>query len=140
MKLASKLALALVGAAASMTALADPTGTWRTIDDKTGQPRSIVKISVEGGKYVGRVQQILNAPSNICTTCTGKYENKDLSGVAVFWGVSSEGGNKYGGGQIIDPKNGSTYSVSLTDNGSTLVVRGYKGVSMLGRNQTWQRQ
>jgi uncharacterized protein (DUF2147 family) len=60
--------------------------------------------------------------------------------VAVFWGVSSEGGNKYGGGQIIDPKNGSTYSVSLTDNGSTLVVRGYKGVSMLGRNQTWQRQ
>ena len=59
--------------------------------------------------------------------------------MTVLWGVSSEGGNKYGGGTIMDPKNDKRYKVSLTDNGNSMTVRGYVGISALGRNQTWQR-
>lgn len=140
MKFLKQLALIISGAALSTTLLADPVGTWRTIDDQTGQPRSLVKISLEKDQYVGRIVKLLNADSNVCAMCKHEYAGKDLSGVAVLWGVVAQGGNKYGGGSIIDPKTGSTYSVSLTDNGKTMVVRGYKGVSLLGRNQTWQRQ
>ena len=113
-------------------------GTWRTIDDKTGQAKSLVRISNEGGKYVGRIADVLNGP-NVCDVCEGEFHGKNLIGQTILWGVTSEGGNEYGGGRIQDPKNGNTYSVSLKDNGSSMVVRGYKGISALGRNQTWQR-
>ena len=137
MKLVNKIALAVTAFAVSGVALADPTGVWRTIDDKTGQAKSLVRITNEGGKYVGRVQQVFG--SNVCDACEGSYKGKNLAGVTVLWGVSSEGGNKYGGGTIMDPKNDKRYKVALTDNGSTMTVRGYVGFSALGRNQTWQR-
>ena len=137
MKLLNKIALAVASLAVSGVALADPTGVWRTVDDQTGQAKSLVRITNEGGKYVGRIQQLFGG--NVCDKCEGSYKGKNLSGVTVLWGVSSEGGNKYGGGTIMDPKNDKRYKVALTDNGNTLIVRGYVGVSALGRNQTWQR-
>ncbi len=137
MKLLNKIALAVASLAVSGVALADPTGVWRTVDDQTGQAKSLVRITNEGGKYVGRIQQLFGG--NVCDKCEGSYKGKNLSGVTVLWGVSSEGGNKYGGGTIMDPKNDKRYKVALTDNGNTMVVRGYVGVSALGRNQTWQR-
>ena len=137
MKLLNKIALVLASLAVSGVALADPTGVWRTVDDQTGQAKSLVRITNEGGKYVGRIQQLFGG--NVCDKCEGSYKGKNLSGVTVLWGVSSEGGNKYGGGTIMDPKNDKRYKVALTDNGNTMVVRGYVGVSALGRNQTWQR-
>ena len=140
MKLFTKLALVATSLSLSLNALADPVGTWRTIDDKTGKPKSLVKITLEGNKYVGRIQKLLGESGNVCVNCEGSLKDKDISGKTILWGVVSEGGNKYGGGKIMDPKNDSTYSVSLTDNGSSMVVRGYKGISALGRNQTWQRQ
>ena len=137
MKVWNKLALAAAALAVSGVAMADPTGVWRTIDDQTGQAKSLVRITNEGGKYVGRIQQVFSG--NVCNACEGNYKGKNLSGVTVLWGVTSEGGNKYGGGRIMDPKNDKVYKVSLTDNGNSMVVRGYIGVSALGRNQTWQR-
>ena len=137
MKLLNKIALVVASLAVSGVALADPTGVWRTVDDQTGQAKSLVRITNEGGKYVGRIQQLFGG--NVCDKCEGSYKGKNLSGVTVLWGVSSEGGNKYGGGTIMDPKNDKRYKVALTDNGNTMVVRGYVGVSALGRNQTWQR-
>ena len=137
MKTLNKIALAVAALAVSGMALADPVGVWRTVDDETGQPKSLVRITNEGGKYVGRIQQVFSG--NVCNVCSGKYKGKNLSGVTVLWGVSSEGGNKYGGGTIMDPKNDKTYKVTMTDNGNSMVVRGYVGISALGRNQTWQR-
>lgn len=137
MKVWNKLALAAAALAVSGVAMADPTGVWRTIDDQTGQAKSLVRITNEGGKYVGRIQQVFSG--NVCNACEGNYKGKNLSGVTVLWGVTSEGGNKYGGGRIMDPKNDKVYKVSLTDNGNSMTVRGYIGVSAFGRNQTWQR-
>ena len=138
MKLFAKLGLIAAGLTVSAIAMADPVGTWRTIDDKTGQAKSLVRITNEGGKYVGRIADILNGP-NVCDVCEGEFKGKNLVGATILWGLKSKRGHAYGGGRSQDPKNGSTYSVSLKDNGSSMVVRGYKGVSALGRNQTWQR-
>jgi uncharacterized protein (DUF2147 family) len=51
-------------------------------------------------------------------------------------------GDEYVGGQILDPGNGKVHrsKLRLTDNGTTLSVRGYIGAPMLGRSQTWVRQ
>jgi uncharacterized protein (DUF2147 family) len=139
MKLFAKLGLITAGLTFSLAATADPVGTWRTIDDTTGKPKSLVKITLEDGKYVGRIVQLLNSPSgNVCSACEGKLKNQNLSGKTIIWGVKPEGGNKYGGGKIMDPKNDKTYTVSLTDNGNTLAVRG--SVMGIGRTQTWYRQ
>ena len=70
-------------------------------------------------------------PDDICAV--------NLAGETIMWGVRSEGGNVYSGGTILDPKTNKQYKVKITDNGGTLTVRGYMGVSLLGRNQTWQR-
>ncbi|TDR32558.1 DUF2147 domain-containing protein [Hydromonas duriensis] len=138
MKTWQKLSLIAAALTLSTAAFADPTGTWRTIDDKTGQAKSLVRISNEGGKYVGRIAEILNGPS-VCDICEGEFHGKNLIGQTILWGLKSEGDNKYGGGRIQDPKNGKTYNASMVDNGNSLDVRGYIGVSALGRTQKWQR-
>lgn len=58
-----------------------------------------------------------------------------------MWGVKKQG-IIWDGGSILDPQNGKTYNVKLTlaDDGKKLEVRGYMGVSLLGRTQTWQRE
>ena len=137
MKMLNKIALGLAGLAVSAVAIANPVGTWRTIDDKTGQPKSIVVITNNGGEYKARMQKVLSG--DVCDTCEGRFKGKNLAGETIMWGVRSEGGNVYTGGTILDPKTNKQYKVKITDNGGTLTVRGYMGVSLLGRNQTWQR-
>ena len=139
MNMLNKIALGLAGLAVSAVAMADPAGTWRTIDDKTGQPKSIVVITNSGGEYKARIQKVLSG--DVCDVCEGRFKGKNLAGETIMWGVRSEGGNKYGGGTILDPKTNKEYKVSITDNGGTLTVRGYMGwgVASVGRNQTWQR-
>jgi uncharacterized protein (DUF2147 family) len=45
----------------------------------------------------------------------------------------------YKDGTIYDPKSGKTYSCKMTLNGSTLKIRGYIGISLLGRTEVWTR-
>ena len=137
MKMLNKIALGLAGLAVSAVAIANPVGTWRTIDDKTGQPKSIVVITNNGGEYKARIQKVLSG--DVCDTCEGRFKGKNLAGETIMWGVRSEGGNVYSGGTILKPKTNKQYKAKSTDNGGTLTVRGYMGVSLLGRNQTWQR-
>lgn len=137
MKTIQKMTLGLMGLALSGIALADPVGVWRTIDDKTGQPKSLVEIYKAGDEYKGRIKQVF--AGNVCEQCEGRFHNRNLVGETVLWGVHHQDGNVYGGGAIVDPKNGKNYSLKMIDNGNTLTVRGYIGVSLLGRNQTWQR-
>ena len=138
MKVWQKLGLIAAGLTVSAVAMADPTGTWRTIDDKTGQAKSLVRVTNEGGKLVGRIVDVLNGP-NVCDVCEGEFHGKNLIGQTILWGLKPDGDDSYDGGRIQDPKNGKVYSASVKDNGSTLTVRGYMGVSALGRSQTWQR-
>lgn len=126
--------------AADMT----PIGSWRTIDDKTGKPKSIVEISdAGGGKLVGKVAQVLNperGPNPLCEACEGERKNKPIIGMTILWDVK-QNGEVWDGGTILDPDNGSTYGLKLTpiENGAKLQVRGFKGFSWLGRTQVWDR-
>lgn len=60
----------------------------------------------------------------------------------VLTGLKHTEGENYTGGRIIDPLSGKIYSMKakLSSNGKRLQLRGYVGVSALGRNQTRIRQ
>ena len=137
------LALGLLASAVFAHA-ADPlNGTvWKTIDDETKQPKALVKFTEQkDGTLTGTIQSILTpGEENACTKCKGTYQNKPLKGVTIVKGLKNVNG-AYDGGSIFDPKTGKTYKLkgSLASNGQKLELRGYMGVSALGRNQTWLR-
>ena len=143
------LAGSLLATGPAMAATDTPVGSWKTIDDATHQAKSIVEITEENGQLLGKIVKLLNrSPEDIardgehpvCTKCAGPRKNRPLVGMTIMWGVSRDG-DKWGGGKILDPKNGKTYKVSLavTNGGQSLDVHGYIGFSLLGRTQTWQR-
>jgi uncharacterized protein (DUF2147 family) len=118
------------------------TGRWETIDDNTHQPAGIVQTWVEKGKLYGRIEKILKKdapPDAKCDKCSGYFKDKPIVGLVFMWGLSQDG-DEWNGGQILDPENGSTYRCKVQMNGTDkLDVRGFIGISLFGRTQTWNR-
>lgn len=121
-----------------------PIGTWITIDDKTKRPRSEVKIWESYGKLYGKVVKVYPMPGDkgICAKCPGAFKNKPIKGLNILWGLKSSGNKVWSGGEILDPKSGKIYALKITlaESGRTLDVRGYIGISLLGRTQVWRRK
>lgn len=116
-------------------------GKWKTIDDETGKPKSIVEIYEQSGKIYGKVVDILDAEKkkNLCVNCPGDDKNKPVMGLVIIKGLSKDG-KEYNGGKILDPVSGKLYKCFLALEGSDkLNVRGYIGFSLFGRTQTWHR-
>ena len=125
----------------------DITGLWQTIDDKTGAPKGQVEIRKEAnGTFVGKVTKITPrtgyTPKEICVDCPAPYTNKPILGMDVLTGLKQGQGSNYVNGRILDPNTGKIYSMKakLSANGKRLHLRGYVGVSALGRNQIWIRE
>jgi uncharacterized protein (DUF2147 family) len=123
-----------------------PAGLWRTVDDKTGKERSVVRIVDNGGVFEGKVEKLLNRqpdddPDGLCRKCEGERKDKPIVGMTILWGLKNDG-EQFTGGEILDPKNGKIYraKMKLLEGGRKLEVRGYIGVSLLGRSQTWHRE
>lgn len=118
-------------------------GQWRTVDDKDGRTKSIVVVRENAQKVVyADVVRLVDptAQRNCAAACPGGKANKPIEGMNILWNVTKNG-NEWSGGQIMDPKDGKVYSVKLWLEGNNqLKVRGFFGVSLLGRTQTWYRQ
>ena len=117
------------------------TGKWKTIDDETGQAKSIVEIFEKSGKIYGKVHEIFDEKhkNDICKECTGEDKNKLIQGMTILKGLVKDG-EEYSNGKIIDPKNGKTYKCTIKlENKDKLKVRGYIGFSLIGRSQYWVR-
>ena len=139
------IAAALVLAAGAALAANDtPVGTWKTIDDTTHKPKSIVQITETNGELQAKVLQVLQSddgPHPLCSKCDGSRKNQPVEGMTIMWGVTKDD-DVWDGGKILDPHNGKTYKVKLTvtDGGQKLDVHGYIGFALLGRSQVWERQ
>ena len=120
-----------------------PVGRWKTVDDKTGKPRSIVRIYEENGELYGRVEQSLNPEraGRRCDKCTDERKNQLIVGMVIIRKLKKDG-DEYTGGDILDPDNGKIYrcKLKLKEHGNVLSVRGYLGASLFGRSQTWTRE
>ena len=132
-------------AAAVAADAASPVGLWKTIDDKTGKPKSLVRITEANGELRGTVEKLFREPSEeqnpLCDKCTGDKKDKPVIGMTILTGMKPDG-DHFDGGINMDPANGKTYKskMELDDNGRKLKVRGYIGVPMLGRTQVWLRE
>ena len=133
----SVLAFALL---CSSMAFAQIEGKWRTIDDETKKPKSIVEIFKKSdGKYYAKVVELLIKPADPnCSSCKDDRKGKPILGMEVVRGLSKDG-DEYSGGTITDPKNGKSYKCTIKKEGNNLMVRAYIGFSAFGRSQTWQK-
>lgn len=118
-----------------------PVGNWVTVDDKTGAKRAVVTITESGGVLSGVIDKVYPQPGDtgICENCPGAFKGKS-SGTAVYVGIKERRDNQWSGGSILDPKTGKIYRAKLTAQGNELLVRGYLGISLLGRTQVWHKE
>jgi uncharacterized protein (DUF2147 family) len=117
------------------------TGKWKTIDDETGEAKSIVEIYEYQGLYYGKIINLLSKDDQgkRCEKCTGKDHNQPIEGLVILKGLKKNG-DIFKGGQILDPKSGKTYKCEISfSNSNELKVRGYIGISLIGRSQVWKR-
>lgn len=136
-----KIIFSLVAIFFSVLSYAQIEGKWKTIDDETGKPKSIVEIYKKSdGKYYGKVIQLLIKPADPnCSGCKDDRKDKPILGMEVIRGLSKDG-SEFTKGTITDPKNGKTYKCTIKKEGEDkLNVRGYIGFSALGRSQTWYK-
>nr|WP_294932797.1 DUF2147 domain-containing protein [uncultured Flavobacterium sp.] len=116
-------------------------GKWKTIDDETGEAKSIVEIYEKSGKIYGKVVDILRADhkKDVCSKCEGTEKNKPIIGMIIISGLKKDG-TEYSGGTILDPTSGKKYKCYITlDSADKLKLRGYVGISIMGRTQYWTR-
>lgn len=136
--------LLLAAASLSPARALTPEGWWKTVDDKTGRVKSIVRITVGGDTLSGKVEKLFRKPDEIqdpvCIKCSGERKDKRIVGMIIMWGLHPSG-EGWDGGSVLDPANGKVYrcKLSLSPDNQSLTVRGYLGISLLGRSQTWKR-
>jgi hypothetical protein len=110
--------LILAGASLQSRAADDvsPEGRWTTIDDHTGEMRSIVRVQVEHGELRGEVERILARPGEdadpVCGLCQGPRHNQRVIGMQILGGHRRER-ERWTGGRILDPDNGKEYSSTV---------------------------
>lgn len=121
-------------------------GQWTTIDDSTNKPKSIVNIYEKDGKYFGKIERLFRKETEDqnpkCDKCKGDDNGKEIIGLEILKDFKAVSETKLEDGKITDPSNGKVYSckIELIENGEKLKVRGFVGISLLGRTQVWQRK
>lgn len=144
MKLSIMLGLLFAGMAAfSQTS---PIGKWKTIDDETGQPKSVIQIFEKNGLLYGKIEKLFRKPEEDqnpkCDKCSDARKDQLIIGMQILNALKKDSATKWSDGEILDPNNGKTYScnVTLIEDGKKLEVRGFIGFSLLGRTQIWDRE
>ena len=136
-------AIALVASAATAQAQMTPVGQWHSIDDKTGELKSLIVITDTGGVLNGRIDKLLRKEADqkgVCKECSDDRKDKPMLGLEIIRGAKQvEGKEVWEGGKILDPENGKEYTLRLTpvEGGKKLEVRG--SIAFFGRTQTWVR-
>ena len=138
---------AMLAAASFSFANTDPlVGKWKTIDDKSGYSRADVHISKKpDGTYEGIIVETRNVPGSekmgICRNCPGELKNRPFIGLPFIWGFKADPNNprEFIQGSVLDPVSGKIYKgkARLNNTGKRLTLRGYVGVSVIGRSVTW---
>ena len=118
-------------------------GKWKSIDDDTKKPKSIVEITEKDGKLYGTIVKLYREEGEdldpICDECTDDRKDKKVIGMEIIRDMEKDG-SEWEDGTICDPKDGKVYSCKLwldEDNPDVLNVRGY--IAFFFRTQYWQR-
>ena len=116
-------------------------GDWKSVDDKTGEIRSVVTIyQGSDGLYYGKIAKLLiDVPVTVCTECKDEDHNAPLEGLVIIRGMQAKDGELQGG-KVLDPESGKFYYGKIYLKDGKLILRGSLDKrGFLGRNQTWLR-
>ncbi len=144
------LAVLFLSLASAVSAQAtSPVGLWKNIDDESGKPKALIRITESNGVFSGKIEKLFREPKEDqnpkCDKCEGALKNQPILGMTILNGMRRDHDGDEGefdGGSILDPNNGKVYksTLELKDSGKKLAVRGYIGIPLLGRSQTWIRE
>jgi uncharacterized protein (DUF2147 family) len=124
---------------------ASPVGLWKNVDDVSGKPKALIRITENKGELSGRIEKLFRAPNEDqnpkCDKCEDARKDQPVLGMVFMSGLTKHG-DEYSGGEILDPDNGKVYKskMRLIEGGKKLNVRGYIGFALFGRSQVWIRQ
>lgn len=122
-----------------------PIGLWQAVDPDTKQPTGWFAITEDNGRYDGTLVKMFLQPGQdpniVCDKCKDDRHDQPWLGLQIVRGMKPDGDNKYKDGTILDPRDGNVYDAMMTvsPDGRTLIVRGFLGFSLLGRNEYWTR-
>jgi len=139
-----------IGAAGGLNAAAawadgSPVGLWKTIDDSTGKPKALIRITESGGELRGKIEKLFRTPEQdqnpTCDKCEGALKDQPVIGMTILTGLHKVD-EEYVDGEILDPSSGKVYKskLSVADGGKKLNLRGYIGLPVFGRTQNWLRE
>jgi uncharacterized protein (DUF2147 family) len=140
----ASISMSLAVAAWAQAAPATPAGLWQSVDDSTGQPRALIRITQANSVFTGVIERSLQpTPAGVvqrCELCTDDRKGQALIGMQMIRGIRQSGVDAlWDGGEILDPDKGKSYKLQLRlkGDGKQLQVRGMVGPFF--RNQTWNR-
>jgi len=116
-------------------------GMWQAYDDKTGHPNGVIRLYIQNGRLNGVVARLRDGvPADAtCFKCSPPMKDKPILGLVILWGLKPDG-DSWGGGTVLDPESGDTYRCNIRLAApDKLELRGYVGISLFGRTQTWVR-
>ena len=126
-------------------AMQNAVGHWQVMDDN-GKPNGQVETYLVNGQLFGKVTQLKPSrhPGDVCDKCSGELKNQPILGMVFLRNFKPDGekpdGEQWSGGTVVDPDNGKEYRGKVWNEGKDkLHLRGFIGISLLGRSQSWVR-
>lgn len=116
-------------------------GEWVTIDDASGEKKSVVNIyQADNGMYYGQIVTLFEDPDALCTECKDADYNQPIVGLTIVRDMQLVEG-ELRGGKVLDPENGKLYYAKIYLDKGNLILRGSLDKrGLLGRSQTWIRK
>jgi uncharacterized protein (DUF2147 family) len=115
-------------------------GEWITVDDSTGEQKSVVRIyQADNGKYYGDIIELFgpDATTAVCEECEGAEHKQPIVGLTIIRDMQLKDG-ELRGGRVLDPDNGKFYYAKVYLKDGKLILRGsLDKAGVLGRSQTW---